>query len=94
MVTLDLFGAGAIHVLDHRTGVSVVAPSSLRAHLLGAAQSLMDVGIHSQQNPILFGLLFEHYGRFTLSPNDLMTRAALSQTPSDLAAALVKEAAS
>ncbi|WP_180997876.1 hypothetical protein [Xanthomonas citri] len=78
MVTLDLFGAGAIHVLDHRTGVSVVAPSSLRAHLLGAAQSLMDVGIHS---PILFGLLFEHYGRFALSPNDLMTRAALSQTP-------------
>lgn len=93
-VKLDWFGAGAMHVVDHRTGVSVVATSSLKTHMLGAAQSLMDKGIYSQQNPALFGLLFEWYGKFALAPNDLITRAALSQTSSELAKALLEEAVS
>ena len=93
-VGLDWFGAGAMRVVDHRTGAAVVAPSSLKTHMLGAAQSLMDKGIYSQQNPALFGRLFEQYGKFALAPNDLITRAALSQSPSELADALLEEAVS
>ncbi|MCW1983277.1 hypothetical protein [Xanthomonas campestris] len=93
-VKLDWLGAGAMHVLDHRTGVSVIAPSSIKTHMLEATRSLMDKGIHSKQNPVLFGLLFEQYGNFALAPNDLITRAALSQTPSELAAALLEESIS
>ena len=92
-MTIAWLGLGKLEVSHYPTGRNGVAPDWLKSHFINTMHVLSAKGIPIGPGSEIALQAMETYAEFVLNPGGLMARAALSQSPEQLADALIQQAA-
>ena len=92
-MTIAWLGLGKLEVSHYPTGRNAIAPDWLKSYFINTMHALSVRGVSIGPGSEIALQAMETFAGFVLNPNDLMARAALSQSPEQLADAIVQQAA-
>ena len=92
-MSIDWLGAGKLAVTHLPSGQTAVASPELKSYFLQTCESLQRRGVQMVPNNPVMAHVFVFFAGVVLAPHDLRNRAALTQHPHELAAALLSELA-